>query len=150
MNATISTHPIMIYVVKSTNYESHCYAVCLPSCHFLSCPSVLHYTTHFTSLICRHSSQFMYFVCKRVYTTSEALTVLLLGNQVFQDVTHCCLDLLLDKYLHCGECAAQIMHNIRWACYSVSSVFHNSNMTTLRTVYCACIHLFMICRYLSP
>jgi len=86
-----------------------CYAVCLPSCHFQSCLSVLHYTTHFTSLICRHFSQFMYFVCKRVYTSFEALTVVLLGNCVFQDVTHCCLDLLLDKYLHCGEHAAQIM-----------------------------------------
>jgi hypothetical protein len=51
MNATFSTHPIMIYVVESTNYESHCYAVCLPCCHFLSCLSVLHYTTHFTSPI---------------------------------------------------------------------------------------------------
>ena len=112
MNATFSTHPIMIYVVKSTNYESHCYAVCLPSCHFLSCLSVLHCTTHFTSLICRNFSEIMYFVCKRVYTSCEALTVVLLGIQVFQDVTQCCLDLLLDKYLHCGERAAQIMHNL--------------------------------------
>jgi len=31
-----------------------CYAVCLPSCHFQSCLCVLHYTTHFTSLICRY------------------------------------------------------------------------------------------------
>ena len=98
----VSTHPIMIYVVKSTNYESHSYAVCLPSCHFLSCLSVLHYTTHFTSLICTHFSQFVYFVCKRVCTSCEALTVVLLGIQVFQDVTKCCLDLLIDKYLHCG------------------------------------------------
>jgi len=54
----------------------------------------------------------MYFVFKRVYTSCEALTVVLLGIWVFQDVTHCCLDLLLDKYLHCGERAPQIMHNI--------------------------------------
>ena len=132
MYATFSTHPLMVYVVKSTNYESHRYTVCLPSCHFLPCLSVLHYTTHFTSLICRHFSQFMYFVCKRVYTSCEALTVMLLGIQVFQDVTQRCLDLLLHKYLHCGEHAAQIMHNIRWACYSVTSVFHKSNMTTTR------------------
>ena len=101
MNATFPTHPIMIYVVKSTNYEYHCYAVCPPSCHFLSCLSTLHYTTHFTSLICRHFSQFMYFVCKRVCTSCEALTLMLLVNQVFQDVTQRCLDLLLDKNLHC-------------------------------------------------
>jgi len=150
MNATFSTHPIMIYVVKSTNYESQCYAMCLPSCHFLPCLSVLHYTTHFTSLICRHISQFVCFVCKRVCTSCEALTVVLLGIQVFQDVTQHCLDLLLDKYLHCWEHATQIMHNLRWACYSISSVFHNSNMTTLGTVYCVGIHLFMICGYLSP
>ena len=112
MNATFSTHPIILYVVKSTNYESHCYTVCLPSCHFLSCLSVLHYTTHFTSLICRHMSQFMLFVCKRVSTNCEALTVVLLWIQVCQDVTQHCLDLLLDKYLHCGECAAQIIHNL--------------------------------------
>jgi len=74
----ISTHPITIYVVKSINYESQCYTVCLPSCHFLSHLSVLHYTTHFTSLICRHFSQFMHFVCKRIYTSCEALTVALL------------------------------------------------------------------------
>ena len=74
----------------------------------------------------------------------------LLGIQVFQDVTRRCLGLLIDKYLHCGERAAQIMHNVRWTCYSVSSVFHNSNMTTLGTVYCVGIHLFMICGYLSP
>ena len=36
------------------------------------------------------------------------------------------------------------------ACYSVSSVFHNSNTTTLGTVYCVGIHLFMICGYVSP
>ena len=113
MNATFSTHPIMIYVVNSTNCESYCYTVCLPSCHSLSCLSVLHYTTHFTSLICRHFLQFMYFVCKRVYTSCLALTVVLLGTQVFQDVTQHCLDLLLDKCLHCWECVAQIVHSIR-------------------------------------
>ena len=102
LNATFSTPLIMIYVVKSTNYESYRYAVCLPSCLFLSCLSVLHYTTHFTSLICRHFSQFIYFVCKRVCTSCEALTVVLLGIQVFQDVTQRCLGLLIDKYLHCG------------------------------------------------
>ena len=69
-------------------------------CHFLSCISALHYITHFTSLICRHYSQFMYFVCKRVCTSCEVLTVVLLGIQVLQDVTQSCLDLLLDKYLH--------------------------------------------------
>jgi hypothetical protein len=52
LNATFSTPPIMIYVLRSTNYESYRYAVCLPSCLFLSCLSVLHYTTHFTSLGC--------------------------------------------------------------------------------------------------
>jgi len=57
-------------------------------------------------------SQFMLFVCKRVSTNCEALTVVLLWIQVCQDVTHNCLDLLLDKYLHCGECAAQIIHNL--------------------------------------
>jgi hypothetical protein len=150
INATFSTHPIIIYVVKSTNYESQCYTMCLPPCHFLSCLSVLHYTTHFTSLIWRHISQFMYFVCKKVCTSCEALTVVLLGIQVFQDVTQCCLDLLLDMYLHCGERAAQIVHNLMWSCYSVLSVFHNSNMTTLGRVSCVCIHLFMICGYLSP
>ena len=113
MNATFSTHPIMIYVVKSTNYESQCYAICLPSCHFLPCLSVLHYTTYFTSLICRHISQFVCFACKRVCTSCEALTVVLLGIQVFQDVTQHCLTLLLDKYLHCWERAAQIMHNLK-------------------------------------
>jgi len=113
LNATFSTHPIKIYVVNRTNYESYCYAVCLPSCHFLSCLSVLHFITHFTSLICRHVSQFMYFVCKRVCTSCEALTVVLLGIQVFQDVKQRCLDLLLDRYLHCGGRAAQIMHNLR-------------------------------------
>ena len=55
----------------------------------------------------------MYSVCKRVYTSPEALTVVVLGIQVFQDVTQCCLDLLLDKYLHCRERAAQIMHNLK-------------------------------------
>jgi len=150
LNVTFSAHPIMIYVVKSTNYESHHYAVCLPCCVFLSCLSVLHYTTHFASLICRHFSRFIYFVCKRVCTSREALTVLLLGIQVFLEVTQRCLDLLLDRYLHCGGRAAQIMHNLRWACYSVLSVFHNSNMTTLGTVYCVGIHLFMLCGYLSP
>ena len=69
MNATFSTLPIMISVVKSTNYESHFYPVCLLSCHSLSCLSVLPYTTHVTSLICRHVSQFMYFVCKTFYTS---------------------------------------------------------------------------------
>jgi len=113
MYATFSTQPIMIYVVKSTNYESHCSAVCMPSRHLLSCLCILHCTTHFTSLICRLLSHFMYFVCKRVYTSCEALTVVLLGIQVFQDVTQHYLDLLLDKYLHCGEHVAQIMHNIR-------------------------------------
>jgi len=150
LNATFSTPPIMIYVVKSTNYESYRYAVCLPSCLFLSCLSVLHYTIHITSLIYWHFSQFMYFVYKRVCTSCGALTVVLLGIQVCQDVTQCCLDLLTDKYLHCGERAAQIMHNLRWARYSVLLVFHNSNLTKLGTVYCACIHLFMICEYLSP
>jgi len=139
----------MVYVVKITNYESHCYSVCLPCCHFLLCLSVLHCTTHFTSLICRHFSQFMYFLCERVCTSCEAMTVVLLGIQVLQDVTQGCLDLLLDKYLHCGERSAQIMHNLRWACYSALSVFHN-NMTTLRTVYFVVIHLVMVCGYLSP
>jgi len=150
MNATFSTHPIMICVVKSTNYESQCYVMFLPSCHFLPCLSVLHYTIHFTSLICRHISQFVCFVCKRVCTSCEALTVVLLGIQVFQDVTQHCLGLPLGKYLHCWECAAQIMHNLKCACYSVSSVFHNKNMTTLATVCCVGIHLFMISGYLSP
>jgi hypothetical protein len=113
MNATFSTHPILLYVVTSTNYRSQCYTVCLPSCHFLSCLSVLLYTTHLTSPICRHISQFMYIVCKRVYTSCDALTVVLLGIQVFQDVTPHCLDILLDKYLHCGGCAALIRHNLR-------------------------------------
>ena len=107
-------------------------------------------TLHVTSLICRHVSQFMYFLSKTLYTCCEAVTVVLLGIQAFQDVTQHCLDLLLDKYLHCGESAAQIMHNLRWACYSVSTVFHNSSMNTLGTVYCACIHLFIMCGYLSP
>jgi len=36
MNGTISTHPIMIHVVKSTNYESVTQCVCPPvtSSHF--------------------------------------------------------------------------------------------------------------------
>jgi hypothetical protein len=51
MNATFSTHPILLYVVTSKNYESHCHTVCLPSCHFLSYLNVLYYTTHFTSPI---------------------------------------------------------------------------------------------------
>ena len=38
--------------------------------------------------------------------------MVLQGIQVFQDVTQRCLDLLLDKYLHCGEHAVQIMHNL--------------------------------------
>ena len=150
LNVTFSTHPIIMYVVKSTNYESHHYAVCLPSCLFLSCLSVLHYTTHFTSLICRHFSRFMYFVYKRVCTSCGTLKVLLLGIQAFLDVTQHCLDLLLHRYLHCGERLAQITHNLKWACYSVLSVFHNSNMTKLGTVYCVGIHLFMVCGYLSP
>ena len=113
LNAIFYTHPNMIYVVNSTNYESHCYALCLPSCHFLSFLSVLDCATHFTSLICRHVSLFMYFVCKRVCTSCEALTVVLLVIQVFQDVRQFCLDLLFDKYLHSGECAAQIIHNLK-------------------------------------
>ena len=136
----------MIYVVKSTNYESHCYALVSTLLLFLS---VLRCTTHFTSLICRHFSWFMYFVCKRVCTSCEAMTVVLVGIQIFQDVTQRCLDLLLDKYLHCGERSAQIMHNLKWACYSVLSVFHNTNMTTLWTFYCV-IYVFMVCGYLSP
>ena len=105
MNATFSTLPIMISVVKSTNYESHFYPVCLLSCHSLSCLSVLPYTTHVTSLICRHVSQFMYFLSKTVYTCCEALTVVSLGIQAFQNVTQHCLDLLFDKNLHCGKSA---------------------------------------------
>ena len=138
----------MIFVVKSTNYKSHCHALCLPSCHFLSLLSVLHFTTLFTSLTYRHVSQFMYFVCKRVCTRCEALTMVLLVIHFFQDVTQRCLDLLLDKYLYCGEHSAQIMHNLKWALYSVSSVFHN-NMITLWTFYCV-IYVFMVCGYLSP
>jgi len=71
----------------------------------------LHHTLHLTYL--RYVSHFMYFVCKRVYRSCEALTVVLLGIQVFQDATQCCLDLLLDKYLNYGQRAAQIMHSIR-------------------------------------
>ena len=80
ISVCLSWLPIMIRVVKSTNYESHFYPVCLLSCHSLSCLSVLPYTTHVTSLICRHVSQFMYFVCKTFYTSFEALTVVFLGE----------------------------------------------------------------------
>ena len=59
------------------------------------------------------------------------MTEVLVGIQVFQVVTQLGLDLLLDKYVHCMERSAQIMHNLKWACYSVLSVFHNTNMTTL-------------------
>ncbi len=149
INATFSALPILLYVVKSTSYESHWYTMCLPSCHFLSCLCVLPYTTHITSLIFRRISQFMYFLYETLYTSCEAVTAVLVGIQAFQNVTQQCLDLLLDKYLQCGQQGAQILHNLRWTCYSVSSVFHNSNMNTLGTVYCACIHLFITCGYLS-
>jgi len=51
MNATFSTHPIMIYVVKITNYESHSYVVsALLSLPIMSKGSALHHTLHLTNL----------------------------------------------------------------------------------------------------
>jgi len=113
-------------------------------------PSFSRFILILSSHLRTHFSWFMYFVCKRVCTSSEAVTEVLVGIQVFQVVTQLGLDLLLDKYVHCMERSAQIMHNLKWACYSVSSVFHNSNMTILGTVYCVGINLFVVCGYLSP
>jgi hypothetical protein len=118
--------------------------VCPPA---MSKCSALH-PSHFTSLICRHFSQFMYFVCKRFYRSCEAVTVVMLGIQLFQDVIQHCLDLLPDKYLHGEKHVVQLMHNLWCACYSVSSLFQNSKHEQF-TAYCICIHLLMICGYLS-
>jgi hypothetical protein len=89
MNATFSTHPILIYVARSTNYESHCYAVC-PSVFLsllaMSKCSPLQHTLHLANLQ-THFTVSLYFLCKRVYTSCKTVTVVLLWIHVLQDVT---------------------------------------------------------------